>query len=154
MKKQRVILTKDVDSIGHEGDTLTVARGFARNFLIPNGLALPNNNFAQNLMQSREKKLVHAQKARNEMAAEQKNAIESDPLIIEMLAGENGKLFGSVTALAIQEQLLKRSITINKSAIKVPKAHINEIGDYTIPIALTHDVHAALSLQVKAQNAQ
>ena len=150
MKKREVMLIKDVDALGIEGDIVLVSNGYARNYLFPQHLAIPHNAFSRHLQTSRMQKIEHNRHLRDERLGTQKSAIEEKILEINMYAGEDGKLFGSVTPLTIAEHLAERGIHINKSHIKVPGGHIKNTGQYNISITLTPNVHAILQLQINA----
>lgn len=152
MNKQVVIMLKSLDDVGEIGDTVAVSRGYARNYLIPGGYALPDSRYAQNLVKSRHKTIEHTRVQEKASAEEQKVLIEKEPCHIEMRASDTGKLFGSVTASAIVDELAKRSVHIGTRAIKIPHGKINAIGEHSIPIHLYAEVVATLSLQIEARN--
>ena len=100
-----VILRQAVDSLGHAGDLVKVSSGFARNFLLPRGMALPATDGNKKRISMEKAKLVAAEQAR--VAAAEAEAKKFADLSITFAArvGEEGKLFGSVTAGDIAEQL-------------------------------------------------
>ncbi len=146
--KSKVMLIKNSDSLGMEGDIVTVPAGYARNFLIPDGIAIPYNEFAKNLRKSREKKITQNRERLTEQFTSQKAQIEASEITIKMKAGEDGKLFGSVTAMMVADELAKIGLHINRSHIRVPHGHIGMIGDYTVPIHLSPGISASIPVHV------
>ena len=146
--KSKVMLIKNSDSLGMEGDIVTVPAGYARNFLIPDGIAIPYNEFAKNLRKSREKKITQNRERLTEQFTSQKAQIEASEITIKMKAGEDGKLFGSVTAMMVADELAKIGLHISRSHIRVPHGHIGMIGDYTVPIHLSPGISASIPVHV------
>ena len=115
----KVILKEDVKNIGSMGQILDVADGFVRNYLVPRGLAMEAN--IKNI-----KSLEHAKKVIQEKAKKVKNQAEDLPtrianitVVIKAKAGEEGKLFGSVTTMDIAEQLKNEGMDIDKKKISL-----------------------------------
>ena len=151
MKKVQLVLLRSVNEVGDEGDVIEVSRGYARNFLIPNGHAIANSKYAQDLIKSRHRAIGQARIQRRSQADARREHIEEEACHIHMRASDNGKLFGSVTAHAITEVLAKRGVHLNAKAVQVPHDRINTVGEYRIPIKLHDEVTATLLLHVEAQ---
>lgn len=142
-----VILIQDVPSLGDAGDTANVAAGYARNYLIPKNLALPAT--AGNIRQWEDMKNTRMKaKERDKVAAEAlKERIEALSITIAKAAGEEDKLFGSVTSLDIAHALEEQGIDIDKRKI-VLSENIKRLGDYTISIKLMTEMTAEFKLEV------
>jgi large subunit ribosomal protein L9 len=142
-----VILTKDVDKLGKEGNVIHVKPGYARNYLLPAGLAVPASKQTMNAIQEN-KKRQEAKAARIKKQAESlKQKIESKSLTLKLSLGESDKAFGSVTTNDIIEALANEKITIDKHSIELTEA-IKGLGIYEIPVKLHPEVSAVLKLWV------
>jgi len=143
----KVILKEDIKKIGSMGQTVTVADGFARNYLVPKGLAVEAN--IKNM-----KSLEHAKKVIQEKAKKVKASVQDFAdrlskisLVIKAKAGEEGKLFGSVTTMDIAEQLKSKGIEIDKKKISLDEP-IKRIGTYAVSVRLHPEVDTQITLQV------
>jgi large subunit ribosomal protein L9 len=147
----KVILNADVANLGEEGDIVDVAPGYARNFLMPKKLVVLHN--AQNLaalttrMAAIEKKKADKRKA----AASDKEKINAAQIVLQMPAGENGKLFGSVTNGNIADELAKLGVTVEKKKIEVPGHVLKSTGDYKVHVKLYGNEVAELKVTINAQ---
>ena len=138
----KVVLKQDVKGTGKKGELVEVADGYARNFLLKRGLAIPADAGAMNELKNREAakayRLAEGQKA----AEEQKAAIDGKTVKLTAKAGANGKLFGSVTAKEIAEGIEKQlGVTLEKRKI-VLKDDIKAFGSYTIEVKIYNGVSA------------
>ena len=150
----KIILKESVDGLGHTGDLLEVANGYARNFLLPRGKALEAN--PRNIKQLEHLKRVTAEKARKEREGLEQIAknISAVTLTMEVKAGKDDKLFGSVTAKDIAEQLVQRGFEVDRRRIQLPQP-IKELGTYPVAIKLHPQVTATVSVTVaKKQEAE
>ena len=142
-----VILLKDVDNLGTAGDVVKVKPGFARNYLVPQGIALRASK--QNLAISEERKRV----IRNRAGKAQKvymilsNSITKTELTIEVQVGEEERMFGSVTSQDIHQALLDKGISVDKHAIQLEEP-IKALGVYNVPVKVTPDLIPELKLYV------
>jgi large subunit ribosomal protein L9 len=129
----KVILTKDVDKLGKSGEMKQVADGYATNFLIPNGVAVPAAGGAYRAWQhdiaSREDKRVR-ERADAEIAA---TRIASTTLTMGVKVGEGGKLYGSITAKDIADALGRRGINIDRHKIDLEEP-LKTLGTYKVAI--------------------
>ncbi len=147
-EKMEVILLKDMENLGKVGEIVKVKDGYARNYLIPSGIALPatKSNIARvkNELQSLRKK-AERQIARFKELAEKLNTTR---ITIEHEAGEEGKLFGSVTTSQIEKALHKAGFEeIEKKQIVLEKP-IRETGTYEVKIHLFKDIDATITVDV------
>lgn len=144
----KVILVKDVKGSGKAGDTLNVAEGYARNFLLKNGLAVEAS--AKNLNELAGKKAseqhkLDVEKAENEKIAA---ALEGKDVTITAKAGQGGKLFGAVKTSAVAEAIAKQhSIKIDKKKI-VMNSEIKSFGDFEAIIKMSQGVSCKLTVRV------
>src|SRR5919204_1462192 len=137
----KVILQENVDGVGHLGDLLDVSDGYARNYLLPRGKALEANT--RNV-----KALEHAKRTMAEKAKKEKLEVEgyakkisSVSLSITAQVGKDDKLFGSVTAKDIAERLAEKGYEVDRRKIQLAQP-IKELGTFTVPIKLHHQVTA------------
>ncbi|MFP4501994.1 MAG: 50S ribosomal protein L9 [Candidatus Hydrogenedentota bacterium] len=143
----KLILCDDVENLGHMGETVTVADGYARNYLVPRKLAVPVQSATAKqvahemaIIKRREEKVRAAQQA-------EAKQLEGVTVEVKMRAGEGGKLFGSVTTAAIAEQLADLGHNVARKAIALQEP-IKELGMFTVPVKLGRDVHADVKVWV------
>ena len=143
----KVILRKNVENIGRTGEVVNVADGYARNYLIPEGLVFLAT--PQNLNRlEQEKKREEAWKKKEKKDAEDlKTRIESLSCTIARQTEYENKLFGSVTPGDISEALLAKGVEIDKRKIEIAQP-IREFGIYTIPVKLHPEVEAHIKIWV------
>lgn len=144
----KVILVKDVKGSGKAGDTLNVAEGYARNFLLKNGLAVEAS--AKNLNELAGKKASEQHKLDVEKADNEKiaAALEGKDVTITAKAGQGGKLFGAVKTSAVAEAIAKQhSIKIDKKKI-VMNSEIKSFGDFEATIKMSQGVSCKLTVKV------
>ncbi len=143
----KVILVETIPSLGKAGDIVQVTVGYGRNFLIPKKLALEASPANLKLLErQRESFLDRASKEKNK-AQELASTIENLPFTMARPAGENEKLFGSVTSMDLQKFLAQQGIAVDRRKIHLPSP-IKTLGSFTIPIKLHPEVTAQLQVQV------
>jgi large subunit ribosomal protein L9 len=146
----QVILREDVTHVGHMGDLVSVKPGFARNFLLPRGLAVAASEKQQNRV-AHEKRILEGRIAKLRAAAEgQKKLLDAVELTIEKAAGENEKLFGSVTSMEIEALLKNNGFELTKKQLHVAET-IKSVGTFDVQVKLHKDVTATVKLHVKAR---
>jgi large subunit ribosomal protein L9 len=149
----KLILIEDVQGTGKKGDTVTVRDGYGRNFLVPRGLAVPatEGNVArfENIVRS-----VSNKKARDlETASELKAKLEETTLKIKKKAGEDGRLFGSVTHKDVVEAVKALSgVEVDKKLVRLEEP-IKMTGSHTVVIHLQPDVNAEVKIEVEKEEA-
>lgn len=150
----KVILQENIDGVGHTGDLLDVSNGFARNYLLPRKKALEANT--RNVKAIEHAKRTTAEKAKKERLeiegfAKQMSAVS---LIMDVQAGKDDKLFGSVTAKDIAEGLAAKGFIVDRRKIQLAQP-IKELGTVIVPVKLHHQVTASVSVTVvKRQDAE
>ncbi|MCG8480357.1 MAG: 50S ribosomal protein L9 [Spirochaetales bacterium] len=150
----KVILNSDVANLGEEGDICTVAPGYARNYLLPQGLVLEYNDHNAAIIESRRSEIEAKKEEKRRQAASMKERIESEAVVIRMTAGTNGRLFGSVTSATIVERLAAKGIEVERKKIEVPENSLKSTGNYKVRIRLYGDGEATLLVTVEAENAK
>lgn len=144
----QIILMEKITNLGQLGDIVNVKSGFARNYLIPQGKAKRATEQAIAEFQSKRAELEKIQAA--SLAAAQAVAAKLDGLLVQIIqkAGNDGKLFGSVTNANIAEALVEQGFTIEKSMIGMPHGQLKQVGDYPLTITLHGDVSAHITVSV------
>ncbi len=143
----QVILSEDYPSLGYVGDTVTVKRGFARNFLIPRGIAVEIASSSARVLAHRMAH-IHAIKARKRAEAEKFGGnIAGIVLEFSLKFGESGKSFGSITARDIEEALSARGFSVDRRQIKLSEP-IRMAGDYRIQVKLHSEIAVPITISV------
>lgn len=142
-----VILKKRVETLGDEGDILTVANGYARNYLIPMQLAVRATEKNRRMLEH-ERQLLAAQGEKAKVRAEElASRIAEVTCTIQRRAGENDRLFGSITSMDIAEALASQDIEVDRRNIELDEP-IRELGVFTVPIRFHADVTADIQIVV------
>ncbi|MFN8572302.1 MAG: 50S ribosomal protein L9 [Gemmatimonadaceae bacterium] len=142
-----VILRQAVDSLGHPGDLVKVSAGFARNYLLPRGIAVEATEGNKRRIAQEKARLEAAENSRRESAQELAARVEQVSLTFSARVGEEGKLFGSVTAADIAEQLAAQGFSIEKRLIDLHEP-IKALGVYRVPVRLHADVRPEVKVWV------
>ncbi len=146
----QIILREDVANLGEVGDIVTVKAGFARNYLLPRGLAVQASDRQMRKVEH-EKRVIEARVAKERSGAEaEKAALDNVILTIEKSAGENDKLFGSVTAMEIEALLKEQGHDVDRRRLQLGE-NIKTLGEYEIPVKLHRDVSATIKVLVVAR---
>ena len=145
-----IILKKDVDRLGSQHDIVTVKSGFARNFLIPQGMAVAATPSAKKVVAEVIKQQSH--KAAKAMDEATKIAAKLEGLSIKIgaKAGENGKIFGSVNSIQIADAIQAAGQTVDRKSIHIMEDSIKELGSYEATIKLHKEVTATVKFEVVA----
>ena len=146
----QLILQEDVDKLGHRGQVVEVAEGYARNYLLPRKLAMPVTK--GNLKQVEQVKRALAKREATEREGAQKQAELLGSLVVELArkAGENDQMFGSVTAADISEGLAAQGYSVDKRKIELEQP-IKTLGEYQVPARLHREVTASIKVVVRRQ---
>jgi large subunit ribosomal protein L9 len=144
----KVVMQKDVDNLGSGGDVVRVRPGFARNYLVPRGLAVPAT--AANLLRVDELKKAAQALAQKTLveAKEQQQKLEAVSVQIERAIGDEGKMYGSVTARDIELAFATAGIAIDRKRILLPEP-LKTLGMAEVPIRLHAQVTAKLRVEVR-----
>lgn len=145
----KVILKNEIVGLGEEGEVVTVANGYARNFLFPNRNAVEYNSQNISVLKSQKNTIRKRRDERRTMYMSLKERIDTTNMVIKMKSGESGHLFGAVTSTHIANELEKIGIEIFKKQILVPHHSIKELGQYNIEIKLLSGISALLNVTVE-----
>jgi large subunit ribosomal protein L9 len=146
----KIILTQDVKGTGHAGDIVNVSDGYARNFLLPKGFAKEASK--QNLNVAKQQQKANDKRRMLEVlsAEEAAKKLKDLKVVVKEKCGENGRLFGSVTAKEIAEAITaQHGIEIDKKKIVLPE-HIKELGEMKLQIKVHAGITADILLSVEA----
>ncbi len=143
----KVILSRDVEKLGAAGDTIEVKSGYGRNYLFPRNLAVPATKANLNAIDTIRKQQELRDKKNRRAAEVVKDRIEKLSVSVEVLVGEEDKLFGSVTNAEIATLLKAEGVDVDKRAISIDPP-IKALGMYTVPVQIAKDVVAELKVLV------
>jgi large subunit ribosomal protein L9 len=142
-----VILKQDVEKIGKSGAVVKVKDGFARNFLIPNNIAVPLTSAnLKRIEEEKQRKVSESEKIKKE-SEELKNRLEGLSLTIPVLTHEEDKLYASITAENIAAALKDEGLNIEKNSIELDE-HIKSLGIYEIPVKLHPEITAKIKVWI------
>jgi large subunit ribosomal protein L9 len=145
-----VILRQSVDSLGHPGDVVTVSPGYARNYLLPRGIAYAATEGNKKRIAQEKARLEAAESERRGAAEDVAKKLEEVSITFSARVGDEGKLFGSVTTADIAQQLEAQGFTIEKRQIDLHEP-IKALGVYRVPIRLHADVRPEIKVWVIKQ---
>ena len=146
-----VILLEKIANLGNLGDKVIIKSGYGRNYLVPQGKAVPATASKIAEFEARRAELEKA--AAEKLSAAQKlgNELNKLQIVITQKAGDEGRLFGSVGTHNIAEAITVAGIAIEKHQIRLPNGAIRHIGEYPIDINLHSDVIVTLAIKVAAE---
>ena len=147
----KVILNKDVPTLGEEGDIKDVAAGYARNYLYPRGFALPYTDKTIKLFEARKVEIETRKAEKRQDAASLKARLEAIEIQILMPAGANGKLYGAVTNQTIVDELAKKDFHIERKRVELPGNSFKSVGKYKVIVKLYENQSAEISIVVQGQ---
>ena len=145
-----IILLENIQNLGELGDIVRVRSGYARNYLVPQGKAAWATDDAKAQVEERRKELAKLDSERMD-AAKAKVDLLPESVTVARRAGEEGRLFGSVSALDIAELLQNAELAIQRSEIDMPNGSIKELGEHEIQIILHPQVRQSLKVVVTAE---
>jgi large subunit ribosomal protein L9 len=147
----KVILNKDLSTLGEEGDVKDVAKGYFRNYLFPRGIALPYTPKTVKLFEARKEEIEAKKALKRNDALGLKEKLENLELSITMPAGPNGRLYGAVTNQTVADELLKQGFTIERKRIDLAGTGIKNAGKYKAMIKLYESSAAEIQLTIIGQ---
>jgi large subunit ribosomal protein L9 len=145
-----IILKQDMDELGLEGDVVNVANGYGRNYLIPKGFAVEATTQNIKAFESQRKKIEIRRLKAKEAAEKVKDAILNAVVTFSHKAGEEGKLYGSVTSMDIAAALEKQGIIIDRKKIHLDKP-IKSLGDFEATVKIYPEVSCSLKIVVEPE---
>ena len=146
-----VILLERVNNLGDLGDEVSVKAGFARNFLLPKKKAVQANDANRAVFEERRKELEDAANQKLLAAKERAEVLNEYLLTIQVKAGEEDRLFGSVGTQDIADALVSKGLEVERSEVRLPDGAIRVLGEYEVDIQLHSDVTATILLHVVAE---
>ena len=143
----KVILKDDVKNVGAMGDIVKVADGYARNYLVPRGLAVEAST--KNIKSVEHEKRIIQEKAKKKKSSAQdlSDRISKVTIVMKANAGEEGKLFGSVTTMDIAEALKNEGFDIDKKKISLDEP-IKRLGEHTVNVKIHPEITTNVTVQV------
>lgn len=148
----KVILTSDIESLGSRGEIKEVKNGYARNFLLPKKLAMEATRGNLKLWEQNFKVIQRQELKLKDAAEGVASSLDGLTLVITVKAGEEGKLFGSVTSQNISDALKEKNFDISRKDIELD-APIKALGTYEVKVRLFRDVSAAINVDVVSEDA-
>lgn len=143
-----VILKQDIKGLGYKDDMVSVANGYGRNFLLPKGMATLATDSAKKMHAEIMKQRAFKEDKLRKEAASNVEKLAGVSIKVGAKAGENGKIFGSVTTIQIAEALNKAGYQIERKNIEINDEHIKQVGTYSAKVRLYKDVFATVSFEV------
>ena len=151
MATQEILLIKPVDNLGGEGDQVKVRAGYARNFLLPRGVAVPLTKSNRKQVDALKKR--RAVRETEELAGAQAlgQKLEKTALAFAVKTGEGGKMFGAITATDIHDQLTAAGITLEKRRIHL-HTPVKTLGKHTVKVKLHPEITVDVNFDVVSEN--
>ena len=146
----QLILVKDVEDLGRAGEIVEVKPGFARNYLLPRGIAYRATPANMRKLEHERRKLEEAAERALKGAVELGERLEGVAVNFKARAGEEGKLFGSVTSSDIADSLAEQGIEVDRHLIRLDEP-IKQLGVYKVPVRLHADVKPEITVWVVAE---
>jgi large subunit ribosomal protein L9 len=146
----KIVLTRDLDDLGFEGDVVDVAKGYARNYLIPKGFGLEASRQNIQRMQMQKKKIEARRVKAKEDAERVREKLGDVVITLSQKVGEEGKLYGSVTTMDIANELERQGISIDRRKIGLDKP-IKTLGEFDVPIKLYPKVTGSIKVIVVSE---
>ena len=146
----QVILSEDLPNLGRTGDVVKVRAGYARNYLLPRKLAVEADQKNLRAFEHQKRIAARRREVKRGDALGLKAKLEAVALTLTARAGEEGKLFGSVTNIDIERALREKGFDIERRNIVLPEP-IKQLGEFTVPVKLDAEVEASLKITVAAE---
>ena len=143
-----VILKQDLNNLGYTDDIIKVKAGYARNYLIPRGLAELATESSKLVLAEKLKQRAHKEKKLKGDAQAVAKQLEEMTLKIGAKVGENGRIYGSITPLQISEALYRHGVEVDRKKIQVDDEHIKSLGTYTATVLVHKDIKAKVKFEV------
>ncbi len=146
-----VILLEKLGKLGNIGDKVSVKAGFGRNFLIPQGKAIPATASNVADFEARRSELEAAAAEKKSAAEARATQLEGLAVTITANAGDEGKLFGSLGARDLAEAITAAGVAVAKSEVKLPEGTLRDLGEYDVDVQLHSEVIQAVKVSVIAE---
>ena len=147
-----IILKQDISGLGYKNDLVTVKDGYARNFLIPKGMAVVATEPAKKVLAEVKKQQAYKEEKIRKEAEELAKVLEGIQLTIGVKASSKGKIFGSVNNIMIADAIkAQKNVEVDRKKIEINGDAIKEVGSYKATLKLHKDIAVELALEVKAE---
>lgn len=147
-----VILKQDVRNLGYKDDVVKVRPGFGRNYLIPNGLAIVADESARKIHAENVKQRAHKEAKVKAEAEKQAAKLQEMTVKVGAKAGDNGKIFGSITSVQLTESLRKLGFDIDRRNINIEnEENVKSVGVYNAKVRLHKEVSASFKFEVVSE---
>jgi large subunit ribosomal protein L9 len=146
-----IILKKNVDKLGYKDDVVTVKPGYGRNFLIPQGYAVLATDSAKKVHAENMKQKSHKENQIKDEAAAVASKLEGLTVKIKAKVGENDKIFGSITTIALSDALKADGIEVDRKSLKIINEPVKELGTYEASANLHKEVMQSFKFEVVAE---
>jgi large subunit ribosomal protein L9 len=146
-----VILLERINNLGDLGEEVNVKSGFARNYLIPKGMAVRSTEDERKVFQERREEFETAANAKLSEAEQRAIALEDHSITIVVRTGEEGRLYGSIGTQEIATALSNGGIEVRKSEVMMPEGAIRVIGEYSVDIQLHADIVRTIQVVIAAE---
>jgi len=143
-----IILIQDMPNLGHKDDIVTVKDGYARNYLIPNGLAINATKIARKVHEENLRQRAHKEEQLKEAASELAEKLKDISITIGAKTSTKGKIFGSVNTIQIAEELAKQGFEIDRKNVSIKDDLIKEVGKYTATVKLHREVEVEIPFEI------
>lgn len=148
----QVVLVQNMSNLGKLGDTVNVKPGYARNYLLPQGIARRATPDNLHEIQARRAELERIEHDKYEAARQRQSQLEGRRVTIQAKVGPENKLFGSVSAGDIAEALTADGVQVEKRELNMPQGPLREVGEYEIDVHVYGDMHAGVVVVVGAES--
>jgi large subunit ribosomal protein L9 len=151
MANSEILLVKPVENLGSEGDQVKVRAGYARNFLLPRGIAVPLTSANRKQVEALKKRRAERESKELNGAQELAKKLEKTSMAFAVKTGEGGRMFGAITATDIHEKLVAAGFTLEKRRIHL-HTPVKTLGQHTVKVKLHSDVSVDLNFDVVSEN--
>jgi large subunit ribosomal protein L9 len=146
-----VILKQDIKGLGYKDDKVKVANGYARNYLLPKGMAVVATISASKMHSEMLKQRAFKEDKLRKEATASAEKLSGYTVKVGAKAGESGKIFGSVTSIQIADALQKAGYTVDRRNIEINEEHVKQLGTYSAKVRLYKDIATQINFEVVAE---
>jgi large subunit ribosomal protein L9 len=143
-----VILLERIKKLGDLGDTVKIRPGYARNYLLPQGKALPATDANREVFEARKAELIKQSQDSLNAAKARAETFAGVTVTIEALSADQGKLYGSITPADVARAAEEQGLSLQKSEVEMPEGPIRMAGEFELPVRLHSEVSTTLKLVV------
>lgn len=147
----QVILVENVDKLGRLGDVVQVKPGYARNYLLPKGIARRATQDNVKEIEARRAELERVEHERRSEAEKRQQALAGHTVTVRAKVGSEGRLFGSVSAGDIADALSAEGLPVEKREVRMPEGPLREVGEFEVGLHLYSDLDITITVQVEAE---